>query len=316
MPVAPRFDIVRVNPAGDVLVAGVAAPHAEVVVSDGETELGRTRADKRGDWVLLPNAPLAPGPHELALYSRDRADENAPRVQSERKVVLIVPEAGKDIAGRPSRTESGALALAVPRSGRGGSVVLQKPQVGPSEEEQEASAAEPPRPSDVAPAAGTTAGPADPGASALRLDTVDYDEQGEVEISGRASDGARVQLYLDNEPVGHAKAGEDGQWRLAPEEAVKPGDYRLRVDQMDREGAVVARIELPFSRAGPLGDLPRGPVVVVQPGNSLWRIAKRVYGRGIRFTVIYQANRRQIRDPHLIYPGQIFVLPSPARRAG
>ena len=37
--------------------------------------------------------------------------------------------------------------------------------------------------------------------------------------------------------------------------------------------------------------------VVVQPGHSLWRIARRVYGSGVRYTVIYQANRDQIRDP-------------------
>ena len=47
----------------------------------------------------------------------------------------------------------------------------------------------------------------------------------------------------------------------------------------------------------------------MQPGNSLWRIARRNYGEGIRYTVIYQANREQIRDPDLIYPGQVFEVP-------
>ena len=47
----------------------------------------------------------------------------------------------------------------------------------------------------------------------------------------------------------------------------------------------------------------------VQPGNSLWRIARRVYGDGPKYTEIYEANRSQIKDPDLIYPGQIFRLP-------
>ena len=51
--------------------------------------------------------------------------------------------------------------------------------------------------------------------------------------------------------------------------------------------------------------------MVVQPGASLWRIARSNYGKGTRFTVIYQANKEQIRDPDLIYPGQIFTLPKP-----
>ena len=47
----------------------------------------------------------------------------------------------------------------------------------------------------------------------------------------------------------------------------------------------------------------------VQPGNSLWRLARRSYGEGLRYTEIYEANKDQIRNPDLIYPGQVFVLP-------
>ncbi|MBZ0325855.1 MAG: LysM peptidoglycan-binding domain-containing protein, partial [Alphaproteobacteria bacterium] len=74
-------------------------------------------------------------------------------------------------------------------------------------------------------------------------------------------------------------------------------------------GAVVARISTPFSRAGVIGEIASG-TVVVQPGNSLWRIARRVYGDGIRYTTIYDRNKAQIADPDLIYPGQIFTLPA------
>ena len=44
-------------------------------------------------------------------------------------------------------------------------------------------------------------------------------------------------------------------------------------------------------------------------GDNLWRISQRTYGRGERYTVIYDANQQQIRNPDLIYPGQMFVLP-------
>jgi nucleoid-associated protein YgaU len=94
------------------------------------------------------------------------------------------------------------------------------------------------------------------------------------------------------------------------EQPVAPGLHRLRVDQLNRNGEVTARVETPFSRAALLADLPEEAAVIVQPGNSLWRIARRVYGEGLRYSVIYQANQNQIGDPDLIYPGQIFVLPS------
>ena len=315
-PIAPQFDILRVDPLGALLVAGAATPKAEVVISDGQTEIGRTRADARGEWVLLPSAPMAPGHHELSLSSRDRADEAASWTPSKKKVVLIVPEAGQDIAGRPDRTASGALALAVPRIGGGSTVVLQKPQVRSPVAVQEAPEAGPARPS------GAALEPAPPArrdrllATTLAVDTIDYDEQGWVEIRGRADKGARVRLYADNKPVGHAEVDADGQWRLEPQAAIVLGKRRLRIDQIDHAGTVIARIAVPFPETGPLGDLSQGRVAFVRPGNSLWRIARRVYGRGIQFTVIYEANRWQIRDPNLIYPGQIFVLPKPAGRAG
>ena len=50
----------------------------------------------------------------------------------------------------------------------------------------------------------------------------------------------------------------------------------------------------------------------MQPGNSLWRIARRVYGDGVQYTIIYRANQKQIGDPDLIYPGQVFQVPKPA----
>ena len=72
---------------------------------------------------------------------------------------------------------------------------------------------------------------------------------------------------------------------------------------------VVARIELPFARAEPLKALANEEYVIVQPGNSLWRISRRILGEGTMYTVIYEANKDQIRDADLIYPGQIFAVP-------
>jgi nucleoid-associated protein YgaU len=112
---------------------------------------------------------------------------------------------------------------------------------------------------------------------------------------------------------------------------VAPGTHILRLDQIAPGGSVVqARVELPFQRAdlsahaaaapAPAGAAAAAPAqspgqVIVQPTQSLWRIARRVYGEGIRYTDIYAANSDLIRDPNLIYPGQIFTLPPASRPA-
>jgi nucleoid-associated protein YgaU len=56
--------------------------------------------------------------------------------------------------------------------------------------------------------------------------------------------------------------------------------------------------------------VPEINTAIVARGDSLWKISRRIYGEGLRYTVIYGANQRQIRDPDLIYPGQVFVLPA------
>ena len=44
-------------------------------------------------------------------------------------------------------------------------------------------------------------------------------------------------------------------------------------------------------------------------GDSLWRISRKTLGHGIRYTQIYEANAKQIRNPRLIYIGQVLVMP-------
>ena len=75
-------------------------------------------------------------------------------------------------------------------------------------------------------------------------------------------------------------------------------------------------METPFQRDYP--DAPRRrpgrpgvPSVTVQPGHNLWTLARQRYGSGTMYTQIFTANREQIREPDLIYPGQIFSMPEP-----
>ncbi|WP_417482582.1 Ig-like domain-containing protein [Maricaulis sp.] len=151
---------------------------------------------------------------------------------------------------------------------------------------------------------------ADSEMGSLVLETVDYDETGAVIFAGRAEAGSTVRIFANGAMVGSVTAGPDGRWTLLAGALLPPGRYDLQVDQLDADGNVTAVIALPFERVA-AEDLNLGPnSVVVQPGNSLWRLARQLYGRGVQYTVIYEANRSQIRDPDLIYPGQVFTAPT------
>ena len=305
------FDIVQLSATGPSVIAGRGEPNCVITVLDGGQAIGEVTADRRGEWVLLPEKPLPPGSRELSLSQvcGDGLSLLSPHV-----VVLVVPEPGEDIGGRPTKQSASPLAVKVERGGGGPAVVLQAPNPPVPTKKvvvgELAVVDEPLTPGGLDPAQVY-----DPmvrqsaGGMPISLDAVNYTDQGDVVVAGRAPPGARLRVYLDNRAIGEAESDGDGRWSLTPVRPIAPGFYLLRVDQIDQEGMVVARVELPFLRAEPLTEMPDGTVAVVQPGNSLWRIARRVYGKGMQYAIIYQANAKQIRDPDLIYPGQIFVLP-------
>jgi hypothetical protein len=202
---AASFDVVRVDPQGNTVIAGRAEPNADVVVLDGDTVIGRTTANKQGEWVILPASALPPGPHTLRLDAPIASNPSAPAASDGISIIVPAPGstmvAGLSVAGTPATV---------------------------------------PGPTDAALAAGP----------------------GTVEA-------AQVTLA----------EGKVGQDRFAQS---KPAQ-----DQVVRDKSLT-----------------------VQPGNSLWRIARRSYGAGGRYAIIYSANRDRIGDPDLIYPGQIFTLPA------
>lgn len=141
----------------------------------------------------------------------------------------------------------------------------------------------------------------------LSLDMVEHDDQGRLFISGRAPVGGKINLYVDDHFLAKGEADAEGNWRIA---GTRPNGERhlLRADLLGDTGKVLARVELPWF---PGEDLPKGfSGVMVAPGNSLWRIARRMYGHGTAYTTIFEANRDQIQNPDRIYPGQVFNVPA------
>ncbi|TVQ53875.1 MAG: hypothetical protein EA355_12620 [Rhodobacteraceae bacterium] len=153
--------------------------------------------------------------------------------------------------------------------------------------------------------------PMEPGVT-MTLDLVSYEPGGALRLEGRADPLRFLRIYADARLIAETAADADGRWAAVVEAGLPPGRHTLRVDALGADGAVVARSESPFERPETdVSQLAAGEIVV-QPGASLWRIAEEIYGRGARYTVIYDANRDRIVDPDLIFPGQIFSLPAPA----
>ncbi|KAB1073929.1 LysM peptidoglycan-binding domain-containing protein [Methylobacterium planeticum] len=373
----PAFDIVRVEPNGETVIAGRAAPNTTVEMLVGDRPVAKALVDPNGQFAIVPPA-LPTGNSEIVLRT---TGSDGRETRSKQSVAVVVAR---------TRDTKPLVALTDPDKP---TVVLSQPELAEAARLAEAGpVAHMPPP--AAKPAGAKPGPADP----VKIVSVDAQDGGRLYVTSQAPPGATLRLYLNDTLVAPGSAGPDGRVTFTIGRGVRAGDYRIRIDQVDSvTGKVRHRAEVPFAfpasapkvaarehpepgpgsnplvaamalpgirpempaptrkagephpgnrhteaaqppdaqppaaqasaspaPAGPTpspGAAPRDVFVAevstarITRGDSLWQISRRTYGKGDRYTVIYDANQGQIRDPDLIYPGQIFVLPADAPAA-
>jgi len=276
----PAFDLVRISRGGTGVIAGRMAPGSQVELLANGRKISEVTADENGEWVMILEEPLEAGSVELNLKARAAGGDVA---EAENVVVVSVPERESDRF--LERQQNGVVAVLSPKDGEGGSTVLQKPGVAAFAEVGES----------------------------LSLETIDYGSGGAPVFSGRSLPRVDVRLYLDGKYVGSVRADDSGRWNvpLTNTELVG-GDHVVRLDQVIGDGQVQLRVEQPFETGKPVDVAKASGGVFVRPGNTLWQIARQLYGSGVRYTLIFRENSEQIRDPDMIYPGQVFKLPTKA----
>lgn len=298
--VEPSFDVVRVEPDGSALIAGRAEPGATVTIAVDGVTVGTAEADAAGGFVAMTDLGRSDAPRSVSLSAQRGGDVAVPSSQT---VVLgptpEAPAVPAEPAGAPAMAEApgaGSPEVAAAEEAEAPAVVLSD-----AEGVRVLQGSGPEIPDNVA------------------IDAISYDEAGEVILSGRATGAGSVRIYLDNRPVLTTSIGVDGQWRTALPD-VDTGVYTLRIDEIAADGSVASRLETPFQRE-PVqtilalaevedAEAPLVRLVTVQPGNTLWGISRRTYGEGMLYVRVFEANRDRIRDPDLIYPGQVFTVPN------
>jgi nucleoid-associated protein YgaU len=286
--------------AGDGVPAPDPASRSRAATDAGATaEIAAVPSDVGGG----PRSDRVAGASAAGSASETAAETEGTAPDGEDLAPAAAPERGPPdpAAPQPRVAEDGPTGPAAPASedagapgvilaGRDGLRVLQRPD-GP--------------------------GAAPEALAALSIDAIAYGAGGVPRLTGQGGDGAAfVRIYLDNRPVKTAPVGPDGAWRAELPD-IETGVYTMRLDAIDAGGAVTARLETPFERISPArlaeasADAAEAGrrVVTVQRGNTLWGISRRTYGEGILYVRIFEANRDRIRDPDLIYPGQVFTVP-------
>ncbi len=340
VPEVPTFDTVNIQKTGEAVIAGRAEAGADVVVRLDGVEIGRTTANADGAFVVVPDKPLPSGSGELTIEALGQG-ESTPLV-SEQSVAVIVP------AGQP------AEALVAVVSPNEPTRILQKPEPAAAPADAAAKPAtlvsidavdydtagnivfsgkgDPGNTARIYvdnlmigdAAVGddgrwTFSGTADivPGNHTLRVDGLDAEGKvvNRVEVPFFREEQTKVADAAPAETtVAQTDPAAPAETTVAQTDAAAPAE-----EQPASPPAAEAPAEVPEAAPATADTAAPAPPkqgrVVIQPGNNLWHISRVLYGSGAKYTMLYEANKDQIRDPDRIYPGQVFKTPDVAPKA-
>ena len=282
-----KVDILRVDESGITIIAGSGDPSTTVEAKINNQTIGKSEVNKDGEFVITGEVSSSDQPQELKIITIEEKEEKTKKIVSkepleneedwvyETKSFIILPGLIKNNNENEMQKErlDDVQIFEVQQTD-----ILLKEEFKNINVEQ------------------------------LTLDRIKYSENGTAILYGRARTDMNVMVYLNNEFKMKTIPGKDGSWEVDLG-IIPPGIYKLRIDETTINGDVKFRIETPFKQeTKELLDKMFTKAITVQPGNSLWRIARRIYGKGIMYLDIYNKNSHLIKDPDLIYPGQIFSL--------
>ena len=282
-----KVDILRVDESGITIIAGSGDPSTTVEAKINNQTIGKSEVNEDGEFVITGEVSSSDQPQELKIITIEEKEEKTKKIVRkepleneedwvyETKSFIILPGLIKNNNENEMQKEriDDVRIFEVQQTD-----ILLKEEFKNINVEQ------------------------------LTLDRIKYSENGTAILYGRARTDMNVMVYLNNEFKMKTIPGNDGSWDVDLG-IISPGIYKLRIDETTINGDVKFRIETPFKQeTKELLDKMFTKAITVQPGNSLWRIARRIYGKGIMYLDIYNKNSHLIKDPDLIYPGQIFSL--------
>ena len=299
------IDVARIGPDGSAVIAGTAPPETEIRLLIGVQPLTKTLSNNNGEWVAVPDILLSPGNH---LIIAEMTDENGQIIRAERGILIeladkkgqkplvaLVPmtdDAATEILSAPETLE---VADASEGNVSGGNTGQTRAVNGEILAQKEVTAILV-MPPDIA------------------IGTLSWSDNNQLRIKGRSNGGVGVSgSFAGNNfrDITFVEDGDDaGDWSaLVSVPDPKNGRALIKTNLLDLDGSIVLTSQVALDLAQLEIGLDGSEMVIIRKGDMLWRIAYRTYGRGIRYLDIVKRNARQINNPDLIYPTQVFALP-------
>ena len=338
-PVLPGFDVVRVEPDGTATVAGSAAAGAKVSLRVDGVEVAAAQADAQGKFVslftLTPSA--APrllslvatgadgseviGPETVALAPIAAPEVATAEVLQAPAALLVAPEgvkvlqAGGDV---PAEVAANVVVDSITYAPDGAVMLGGRGQAGAALRVYLNDAAIADLVVGADGAWGTVLTAVEPGIYTLRVDQLD--------AGGKVV--SRFETPFKRETLEALAAVSQGEPAVvaAAEADAAPEAAEATAEPVAEPAAEAAEPQAAEAAPKPAAEVPAAEVpapqvvhakpapvsVTVQPGYTLWGIAQQNFGKGILYVQVFEANKDKIKDPDLIYPGQVFTIPKTA----
>ena len=285
---------VEVETMGSFYVTGKAAPGSLSRVYLNGASVAAVTADSKGLWSLQINKGMKPGHYAVRVDQVDtsgtvtgRAEvpfdypvqvaTAVPRIDLAKKKSVVIGSA----ENHPASAEGGGSVAGTEPQTAGAPGSVSRPGVAAGEE--------PTRPVQPGPAGGDTQVD-----QAGRELSKSVGQQSQPEATAATTAGRMVAAAHGIQPNSPATSAP-GPTAASPAAINAAGGHAPTTSNDDDVSEPTVVAELVTAK--------------VIRGDSLWRISRNMLGHGVRYTQIYAANTQQIRDPGLIYPGQVFVMP-------
>ena len=299
------IDVARIGPDGSAVIAGTAPPETEIRLLDGVQPLTKTLSNNNGEWVAVPDTLLSPGTH---LIIAEVTDKNGQIIRAERGILIelannegqkplvaLVPmtdDAATEILSAPETLDVADASEGNTSEGNTGQIKAVNGEIL-AQKEVTAILVMPPE---------------------IAIGTLSWSDNNQLRVKGRSNGGVGVSGSFAGNNFRDIKFEEDGEeagdWSaLVSVSDLKKGSALIQTNLLDLDGSIVLTSQVELDLAQLEIGLDGSEMVIIRKGDMLWRIAYRTYGSGIRYLDIVKRNARQINNPDLIYPAQVFALP-------
>ena len=276
-----KLEVIRVKPDGSLVIAGKGLPNSKVEIISGSTVIATTTSDKIGEFVAVPENQLKSGEHLLAFR---QITKNGNITIANEAVAINVTGGINDIP----------IVAIIDSEGKLGARVIQAPGLIESKIENNVNEEK------------NSTEKINPIISILAFT---YDAKvGQLILSGTAYGGIQINAGFSGKETSSTKI-LNNKWSLTIPGKLISGKQKVSAVLLGKDGKILSKNSVNIS--GKFIQNANGKTfIIVQKGDALWNIAFNRLGLGQRYIDIVDLNKEIITNPDLIYPKQLFVIPS------